>query len=224
MTAPADASHIAEQLPSVLAARDRAVFERLLAPDVRWGGKEDTEQTCHDRRQAGDTYAALLEDGVRLDVLDSTIDDDGKVLARLEVTAADGDPSLTYQTQVLLTVRGGLVVDILQIEDDEPPTIELLFFAGCPNHEQFLPRLQQLLDSHGISSPVQLIEITDDEQAEQARFLGSPSLRINGVDVEPGAESRSSYGLQCRIYTTPDGSSGTPTDAWILSALHAEHE
>lgn len=224
MTAPADATHIAEQLPSVLAARDRAGFERLLHPDVRWGGQEDTEQTCHDRRQAGDFYAALLEGGTRLDVLDSTVDDDGKILARLEVTAADGDPGLTYQTQILLTVRDGLVIGILQGEDDAPPTVELLFFADCPNHAVFLPHLQQLLDSYDISSPVQPIEVTDDKHAHQTRFLGSPSLRINGVDVEPGADSRNNYGLQCRIYDTPDGSSGTPSDAWILSALHAEHD
>ncbi|MEP7055213.1 MAG: hypothetical protein ABI912_08180 [Actinomycetota bacterium] len=60
MTEHAGGAQIAEQLPSVLAERDRAAFERLLAPNVRWGGREDTEQTCHDRGQAGDFYAALL--------------------------------------------------------------------------------------------------------------------------------------------------------------------
>ena len=224
MTAPADVVQIAEQLPSVLATRDRAAFERLLAPDVRWGGPEDTEQTCHDRGQAGDFYAALLAGGARLDVLESTADDDGRVLARLQVTGADSDPGLTYRTQVLLTVRGGLVVDIRQLDDDASPTVELLFFAGCPHHAEFLPRLQQLLDSHDISGPVQLVEVTDDEQAHQVRFLGSPSLRINGADVEPGADSRNSYGLQCRIYDSPDGPRGTPTDAWVLSGLRADRD
>ncbi len=184
----------------------------------------DTEQTCHDRGQAGGFYAALLAGGTHLDVLDCAVDDDGKVLARLEVTGADGHLGLAYQTQVLLTVRGGLVSDILQVEDDTSPTVELLFFAGCPHHAVFLPHLQQLLDSNGVSSPIQLVEVTDDRQAHELRFLGSPSLRINGVDVEPGADRRSGHGLQCRIYLTPDGSSGTPTDAWILSPLHAEHD
>ena len=224
MTTPADATHLAEQLASVLAARDRAAFERLLHPDVRWGGGEDTEQTCHDRRQAGDFYAALLAGGAHLDVLDSTVDHDGKVRAQLQVIGANGDSDLTYQTQVLLTVRDGLVIDIQQGEGDAPPTVELLFFAGCPNHAVFLPHLQQLLDKHDISSPVQLVEVTDDEHAHRTGFLGSPSLRINGVDVEPGADSRNNYGLQCRIYNTTDGASGTPSDTWILSAVHAEHD
>ncbi len=120
MTAEADAARIAAELPMVLAARDRAAFERLLAPDVRWGGREETEQTCHDREAAGRLYAALLADGVRLDVLDRIVDDDGRVLARLEVTRADAGS--TYELQVLLTVREGLVSDILQLEDaaDDP--------------------------------------------------------------------------------------------------------
>ncbi len=116
-------------------------------------------------------------------------------------------------------MREGLVVDILQLDDEEPPVIELLYFAGCPNSDAFLPHLQHLLHHHHVHSPVQLIEVSDDQTAHQLRFLGSPTLRINGQDVEPGAEHRSGYGLQCRIYSTPHGPAGTPPDSWVLAAL-----
>jgi len=223
MTPSATAAQIAEQLPAVLAQRDRVAFERLLAPDVRWGGRQDTEQTCHDRRQAGDFYAGVLAGGARLNVLHSAVVDD-RILVRLEVVGRDSDPDSAFSTQVLLTVRAGLISHILQVEDQASPTVELLFFAGCPHHVAFLPHLQQLLTRLDVSSPVQLVDVTDDRQAQQLRFLGSPSLRINGVDVEPGADGRSGHGLQCRIYATPNGPSGTPTDAWIVRALHAEHD
>jgi len=118
MTPPADAAQIAAELPTVLAERSRAAFERLLAPDVRWGGPADTEQTCHNRGQAGDTYAALLAGGAHLNVLHTSVADD-KVLARLGVNGPDNDPELDYETKVLLTVRDGMVVDILQVDDDE---------------------------------------------------------------------------------------------------------
>ncbi len=52
-------------LPAVLAARSRDAFERLLTHDVRWGGESDTEQTCRNRQQAADTYAALLARAVQ---------------------------------------------------------------------------------------------------------------------------------------------------------------
>ncbi len=59
----ASASDNAAALPAVLAERSRDAFERLLTHDVRWGGESDTEQTCHNRQQAADTYAALLAGG-----------------------------------------------------------------------------------------------------------------------------------------------------------------
>jgi hypothetical protein len=47
----------------------------------------------------------------------------------------------------------------------------------------------------------------------------APTVRINGVDVEPDADTRHAYGLMCRVYPTDDGLRGTPPDAWITAAL-----
>jgi hypothetical protein len=45
-------------------------------------------------------------------------------------------------------------------------------------------------------------------QAEEERFLGSPSVRVEGVDIEPGAGERTDFGLKCRLYRTSEGQSG----------------
>ena len=55
-------------------------------------------------------------------------------------------------------------------------------------------------------------------------FLGSPTVRVNGRDVDPDAGSRIGYGVQCRLYRTPGGVTGTPADAWILVALKPDAE
>jgi hypothetical protein len=65
-----------------------------------------------------------------------------------------------------------------------------------------------------------LREITE-QDAEREQFLGSPTLRIDGRDVEPGAADRTDYGLKCRIYHTGEGLTGLPADDWILAALNA---
>ena len=70
--------------------------------------------------------------------------------------------------------------------------------------------------------PPTLRKITDEHEAARERFLGSPTLRINGRDVEPGATERTDYGLKCRIYRTADGLSGLPAEDWILAALTAD--
>ena len=98
-------------------------------------------------------------------------------------------------------------------------TIELLYFDGCPSHEAFLPRLRDLLDQTCVDAPVQQRRVQSDEDAQRERFLGSPTLRVDGVDVDPGAAGQTDFGLRCRLYSTGDGLRGTPPDEWVLSAL-----
>lgn len=213
-----EAEAVAAVLPAALAERSRAAFERLLAPDVRWGALDDTEQTCHNREQAGAHYAGLVASGVNMDVLRVSVHGQ-QVHARLRISGPGDGTRHEHETELRLTVRDGLVTDILQVDDGHAPAIELLYFDGCPNHGALLARLQRLLASHGIESPVRLTEVIDDESAQRLRFLGSPSLRIDGRDVEPGADDRHGYAVQCRLYRTPDGLSGAPSEAWILTAL-----
>lgn len=97
--------------------------------------------------------------------------------------------------------------------------IEIVYFDGCPNHERLLDHLPRLLEREGIEAEITLINVTDQEHARRERFLGSPTIRVGGRDVDPGAAERSDYGLKCRIYHTPDGLTGLPPDQWILDAL-----
>ena len=97
--------------------------------------------------------------------------------------------------------------------------IELLYFDGCPNHEALLPHLRELLGRTGTASAVELVNVPDAASAEQQRFLGSPSIRVNGRDVEPRAELRTDFGLKCRLYRTESGFARTPPDEWVLDAL-----
>jgi hypothetical protein len=97
--------------------------------------------------------------------------------------------------------------------------VEVLYFDGCPNHDALLPHLRALLASAGASTHVELVRVEDAEAAERERFLGSPTVRVDGEDVEPGAEQRGDFGLQCRLFATPDGLRGMPADEWVLAAL-----
>jgi hypothetical protein len=98
--------------------------------------------------------------------------------------------------------------------------VEVLFFDGCPNHEALLPHLRALLNACGAEHiPIELLRIEDTGAAEAERFLGSPTVRIDGGDVEPRANERSDFGLKCRLFATPEGLRGIPADEWILRAL-----
>lgn len=101
--------------------------------------------------------------------------------------------------------------------------VEVLYFDGCPNHEALLPHLRELLSSAGAAADIELVRVEDVDAAERERFLGSPTLRIDGEDVEPGAGQRSDFGLKCRLFATPDGLRGMPADEWVLAALERAH-
>jgi hypothetical protein len=102
-----------------------------------------------------------------------------------------------------------------------PMTIEVLYFDGCPNHQKLLTHLPLLLEHEGITAEIVLRNIPDADTAVKEGFLGSPTVRLNGQDVDPGAHQRDDYGLKCRIYHTPAGLTGSPADHWILDAIAA---
>ena len=86
--------------------------------------------------------------------------------------------------------------------------IEFLYFENCPGHKPALSLLEQILLEKDIEASIEKIEVTSPEFAVQQHFLGSPSIRINGVDLE-GLEEAPDYGLKCRIYL--ETGSGIPS-------------
>jgi hypothetical protein len=97
--------------------------------------------------------------------------------------------------------------------------VELLYFDGCPSYEAFLPRLRGLLAERDSGLEVELRRVEGEEAAIRERFLGSPTVRVNGVDIEPGAEARTDFGLKCRLYRVGGRLSPTPDEAWLEEAL-----
>ena len=100
-------------------------------------------------------------------------------------------------------------------------TIELFYFDGCPNHEALLAHLHELVNEVEPAPDVVLRRIADDAAAQRERFLGSPTVRVGGRDIEPGADARDDYGMKCRLFATSTGLSGLPADEWLLAALAA---
>jgi hypothetical protein len=87
--------------------------------------------------------------------------------------------------------------------------VELLYFDSCQSWQSGLQNLHFALKAHGLDVSMELIQVMDNEDATRKRFLGSPSFRINGVDLRN--EERDTYSLSCRVYATPDGMKGSPS-------------
>lgn len=86
-----------------------------------------------------------------------------------------------------------------------PPRVELLWFEECPSWERALADLREAMAEAGLDpGGVVLRRVETQEEAERVGFLGSPTIRVNGADVEAPAE-RGPAGLACRVYRRPDG-------------------
>ena len=100
--------------------------------------------------------------------------------------------------------------------------IELLYFDGCPHWVETRKLLTEVLAEHALPDEVTLINVGSNEEAQERRFIGSPSVRINGTDVEPGAPD-DGFNLECRLYWIDGKPTGTPSREWIRTALvHAQ--
>jgi hypothetical protein len=97
--------------------------------------------------------------------------------------------------------------------------IELFFWDGCPSYPEAKELLENVLAQRGIEAQIEMHEVRTDEEAEALRFPGSPTIRVDGRDVDPaGADARPA--LTCRIYHLPDGRvSPVPTREQLEAAL-----
>lgn len=97
--------------------------------------------------------------------------------------------------------------------------IELLWFADCPNHEAARALLREVVAEVSPESVIRDTDATDPRVAERLRFPGSPTIRVDGRDVQPGFEDPADYTPRCRLYWTEQRLARTPPRAWIEAAL-----
>ncbi len=99
------------------------------------------------------------------------------------------------------------------------PLVEILSFAGCPNHLGAIELVERVSGEVGLHPEIRVLDVPDQEAAERLRFLGSPTIRVGGRDVDPRAEERSDYALSCRVFRTETGIAGQPDARWVRDAL-----
>ncbi len=93
--------------------------------------------------------------------------------------------------------------------------VEILYFKGCPHREATVERTLEVLSALGVEAELSQLEVRDGADAARLRFPGSPTVRVDGVDIQPGAEACGQDALSCRIY----GGSGVPPRKLLVDAI-----
>lgn len=96
--------------------------------------------------------------------------------------------------------------------------IQLFYYPECPSHGRALELIQQALAEEGQSAEIEVICVETQEQAQHYRFIGSPTIRIDGREVQPVPHLP--YRLTCRTFLHEDGRlSPLPSLAMLKSAI-----
>ncbi len=102
----------------------------------------------------------------------------------------------------------------------DKPKIEFLFWEECPSHPEARKRLVEVMDELGVDAPVTEIEVLTDEDAKRLQFPGSPTIRVDGSDVDAAGASQMGTALTCRVYMLEDGRfSPVPSKEMIRQAF-----
>ncbi len=107
--------------------------------------------------------------------------------------------------------------------------VELLYIADCPNYRETARILMEAMREYGLRDDLSEIEVTDSAQADALEFIGSPSIRIEGQDIEsdiksdiePIAPVQHHYGLSCRTYLLDGKLTGIPPLEMIREAIRS---
>jgi hypothetical protein len=99
------------------------------------------------------------------------------------------------------------------------PLVEILYFDGCPHYESARTLVERVSRELGIEPELRLIDVPSDQAAQRLHFIGSPTVRVDGDDVDPHIGERHAFARSCRIYRTEAGLAGEPDERWVRDAL-----
>jgi hypothetical protein len=84
------------------------------------------------------------------------------------------------------------------------PAVEFLWWEGCPSSDEALAELQEEMAAVGLDpESVVVREVSTDADARREGFVGSPTIRVDGRDIQPPGDNP--IGLTCRVYRLRDG-------------------
>ncbi len=103
--------------------------------------------------------------------------------------------------------------------------IDFLWYEDCPSHPQARVLLRQAMETVGVQAQIVEQKVETQAQAEALKFPGSPTIRINGEDIDAAGAAASRPALTCRTYDWADGRlQPLPEQRLIVAALRRASE
>ena len=97
--------------------------------------------------------------------------------------------------------------------------VEFLYFKDCPNWKKALKSLNMILSEEGVNVSVRKIQVRSEDEAADWKFPGSPTIRVDGKDIDPTYRDPGKYTLVCRSYPGGEKDGALPPEDAIRRAV-----
>lgn len=78
--------------------------------------------------------------------------------------------------------------------------VEVLYVSECPTHPAAVKLIEDVLAAEGVATDIHEVLVRDERMAGELKFVGSPTIRINGRDVAGESHTATNFALSCRLY------------------------
>ena len=102
--------------------------------------------------------------------------------------------------------------------------VEVLYVAECPSHPAAVKLVKEVLAAEGLATEIQEVLVRDKGMADELRFSGSPTIRINGRDVAGESQKAQRFALSCRLYPESKQVGLPPVEVIHQAVLAAQQE
>jgi hypothetical protein len=102
--------------------------------------------------------------------------------------------------------------------------VEVLYVAECPSHPAAVKLVKEVLAAEGVAADIHEVLVRDERMADELRFCGSPTIRINGRDVAGERQKEQNFALSCRLYSGSKQVGLPPAEVIHKAVLEARQE
>lgn len=100
---------------------------------------------------------------------------------------------------------------------DGPVRIEILARGDCDNRGMAISVVERAVEETGVPAEIEVVDVKSLAQAKRLLFPGSPTVRVDGRDVD--RQPSGDVSLGDRVYRTGRGLAGWPDEQWVRDAI-----
>jgi hypothetical protein len=97
--------------------------------------------------------------------------------------------------------------------------IEILAREDCPSRGMAIAVVEKVVDETGIPARIDIVDVMTEADARSYLLPGSPTVRVEGRDVDRRRNGQLEFSIGDRVYRTDRGLAGWPDAEWVREAL-----